>query len=214
MVEKAFIYGAGGHAKVAIDILENCYEIICVVDDNSDLIGSLILGYPVMGSDHLKELKKQGVSKCFVAIGNNATREKIVNRLLEFKLINAVHKSCCISHHCTIGKGVMINAGAVINAGSVIKDHSIINTSATIDHDCIIEEYTHICPNVSLAGGVTVGRHAMVGIGSSVTQGLSIGCNSIIGGGSVVVRDIDSEVIAYGVPARIEKVLKYAEKIV
>lgn len=202
-MESIFIFGAGGHAKVVIDILEPFYEIVCVVDDNPSLKGTFILDTPIKSSEFLDELKKQGITKCFVAIGDNDTREKIVNKLSDFNFINAIHTSSCVSDHATIGKGVLVNAGAIINAGSVIKDHSIINTSATIDHDCIIEEFSHICPGVNLAGGVKVGRYTMVGIGSAVIQNITIGSNTTIGASSVVVRNIASDKVAYGHPCRV-----------
>jgi UDP-3-O-[3-hydroxymyristoyl] glucosamine N-acyltransferase len=40
-------------------------------------------------------------------------------------------------------------ANAVINAGTFIKDGVIINTSASIDHDCLIDDFAHISPNCS-----------------------------------------------------------------
>lgn len=201
---KLFIFGAGGHAKVAIDILGNFNEIVCIVDDNEKLKGSFVLGVPVMDSTHLKELKNNKINKCFVAIGNNDTREKIINRLSpDFDFVNAQHLSSCVSEHAIIGKGVLINAGAIVNAGSIIKDHSIINTSATVDHDCTIEEYVHICPGVNLAGNVSIGKKSTIGIGSVVLPNIFIGENTTIGALSCVVKNIESNKVAYGHPCKV-----------
>ena len=59
-------------------------------------------------------------------------------------------------------------ANAVINSGKLIKDGVIINTSASVDHDCVIEDFAHISPNCSLSGNVKIGKFSHLGTGTSV----------------------------------------------
>ena len=70
---------------------------------------------------------------------------------------------------------------------------------------CEIGEFAHISPNAALAGGVKVGAFSHIGIGASVIQRLKIGQRCIIGAGAAVVRDIASDSVAVGVPARVIK---------
>ena len=63
----------------------------------------------------------------------------------------------------------------------------IINTSASVDHECMIEDGVHICPGAHLAGKVSVGRGSWVGIGSSVVERVKIGTGAMIGAGAAVV---------------------------
>ncbi len=77
----------------------------------------------------------------------------------------------------------------------------VINTAATVDHDCLIEDFAHIGPGSHLAGAVTVGRGAQVGIGASAVPGVHIGCWTVVGAGATVVQDLPSDVIAAGTPA-------------
>ncbi len=101
----------------------------------------------------------------------------------------------------------MVCTGVVINPGPVVHDNCIINTSASIDHDCVVGEHTHVCPGVRLAGNVRVGPRTMIGVGASVLPGVRIGEGCVIGAGAVVNRDLPDHVVAYGVPARVQRKL-------
>lgn len=210
LMEQVLILGAGGHAKVAIDILNYTgYKVVGVIDDNATLHGEQILGVPIVGGvDKLKEQLEQGISSVFVAIGNNKVRMELGEKLhgQGFKLISAIHHSSIISDNVRIGGGSMVAAGAIINADSKIGKYTIINTGATVDHDCIISDGVHISPGANLAGNVSIGENAHIGIGSSVIQGITIANDSIIGAGSVVVRNIEDNVTVYGNPARVKRI--------
>src|SRR5581483_10434145 len=57
----------------------------------------------------------------------------------------------------------------------------------------------------TLAGGVSIGAFAHVGIGSSLLPGCGIGERSILGAGAVVLRSVPDGVTAVGVPPRVLK---------
>lgn len=203
------LFGAGGHAKVTIDIMRlNNYVVCAVLDDNKTVHGTDVMGIPVIGGkEKFDELLRQGITNMIITIGSNKIRSLIAERAKEagFKLVNAVHPSSIISPTARVGDGVFIGPGAMICADAQIGDYAIINTGASVDHDCVIGDGVHVCPGVRLGGNVTVRDSAWVGIGSSVIQGITIGEHSMIGAGSVVVRDIPGYATAYGCPARVTK---------
>ena len=45
-----------------------------------------------------------------------------------------------------------------------------VNTGASVDHDCVIEDGSHICPGTHLAANVKVGPLSWIGIGSAVIE--------------------------------------------
>ncbi|MGC4032786.1 MAG: hypothetical protein QM754_13845 [Tepidisphaeraceae bacterium] len=57
-------------------------------------------------------------------------------------------------------------------------------------------------PGVRLAGRVTVGDFAFVGIGAIVLQCLAIGERATVGAGAVVRNDVPGGVTVVGVPAK------------
>lgn len=191
-----YLYGASGHAKVIMDILEaNQIKIEGLIDDNPEV--NELLGYPVFH-------QRNDLSPLIISIGNNQIRKKIAEKLdVEFGTV--IHPSAVVSPSAKIGEGTVIMPGAVINADAVIGKHCIINTGSTIDHECVIEDYCHIAPGVNISGCTTVGEGTWVGVGSCVIQCLHIGENCMIGAGSVVVKDIPDSVVAFGNPCRVIK---------
>ena len=191
-----YLYGASGHAKVIMDILEaNQIRIDGLIDDNPEV--KELLGYPVFH-------QRNDLSPLIISIGNNQIRRKIAEKL-DVEFGTAIHPSAVVAPSAKIGEGTVIMPGAVINADAVIGKHCIINTGSTIDHECVIEDYCHIAPGVNISGCTTVGEGTWVGVGSCVIQCLHIGKNCMIGAGSVVVKDIPDSVVAFGNPCRVIK---------
>jgi UDP-perosamine 4-acetyltransferase len=200
------ILGAGGHAKVIIDLLRagGCYTIAGLLDP--DPSPRSVLGVPVIGSDSaLAKIRQEGVVHAFIAVGENSLRSALAQDVIRggFVLINAVSPNAVLAPSVRLGSGVAIMPGAVINADSVVSDLAIVNTAASIDHDGDIGYCSHIAPGCAIAGNVSVGRLAFLGVGVSVIPGVSIGERAIIGSGACVVRDIPPGARARGVPARV-----------
>ena len=184
------LYGASGHAKVIIDILNaQGIEISEIYDDfsNSQILNNIQVCKPTKTAE-----------EAIISIGDNRIRKKIAeNGLLESFGI-AVHPSAIISPNVEIGDGTVVMQGAIIQSGAKIGKHCIINSGATVDHDCIIEDFVHISPGVNLCGNVYVGEGTQIGVGSSVVPGVKIGEWSLVCAGSVVVQDIPSNCVAAG----------------
>ena len=83
--------------------------------------------------------------------------------------------------------------------------HAIVNTSASVDHECVLGDYSQVTPGVHLGGNVTIGEGAFLGVGAAAIPGVTIGAWSIVGAGAVVVSDLPERILAVGVPARIRK---------
>jgi len=197
------IVGAGGHAKVVIEILRSSgIRIAGLTDSNPDKFS--LLGSPVWGDDGvLSELFAKGARKGFVALGDNEMRLEAGLRLrrLGFEIVNAISPRATISPSARLGRGIAVMPGATINAEARIDDFAIINTGAIVEHDAVIGLASHIGPGAALAGGVRVGEGAFVGIGASVVPGCTIGKRTIVGAGACVVGDLPEGVVAVGIPA-------------
>lgn len=69
-------------------------------------------------------------------------------------------------------------------------------------------------PNCALYGPIKVGNNVFIGIHSIILPGVTIGDNVVIGAGAVVSRDLPSNGVYGGVPARlINPIDRYIEKI-
>ncbi len=191
MSDKLLIIGASGHGKVVADIAMkmNIWKSIAFLDDNESV--KECLGFEVIGKTE-DSFKYRDEADFFVAIGNNAIREKIQEKLEAggLPIVSLIHPNIVIGTDVEIGKGTVIMAGVVINSSSRIGKGCIINTSCSIDHDNIIESYVHISPGANLAGTVKVGKSTWLGIGSVVSNNVNICSGCKVGAGAVVVKDI------------------------
>jgi sugar O-acyltransferase (sialic acid O-acetyltransferase NeuD family) len=202
--------GAGGHAKVVIEILltKGDFEIAGLLDVNPRLWGSEQMGIPVLGSDDLlPSLFESGIRQAFIGVGSMGTndiRRSLYERArqLGFKVAPCIHPNAVVSPSAVLGDGPTILAGAVINAAARIGVNVIVNTGAIVEHDCVLGDHSHIAPGARLASAVTVGEGAHIGIGASVRQCIRIGRSAIVGAGAAVVQDVPDNTTVVGVPAR------------
>ncbi|PQO38825.1 hexapeptide transferase [Blastopirellula marina] len=201
------VVGAGGHAKVCIELLQAMgHEIACCIGGPDS--PPSCLGHKVLAGDHnLPNLYEKGYRQAFVAIGANHVRARIFHELhaLGFDIVNAISPTAVVSPSSQLGRGIAVMANAVINADSRIGDAVIINTGATVDHDVIVANGVHIAPRCALAGNVQVGERSFLGVGCSIIPEIKIGCDTVVGAGAVVVQDLPDSIVAYGVPARVAR---------
>jgi UDP-perosamine 4-acetyltransferase len=202
--------GAGGHAKVVLDILarDGGWDVVGLLDPDPTLHGTEILGAAVLGGDELlPELVTQGVTHAFVGLGSTGDlrpRRGLYELARGYGLepAAAVHPDAVVSSFAKIGPGVTVMAAAVVNPGAVVGVNVVVNTGAIVEHDCVIADHVQIAPGAVLAGGVRVGELAHVGLGARVREGISIGARALVGAGAVVVDDVPDGAVVTGVPAR------------
>lgn len=201
--EKLIIIGASGHGKVVADIAikMNKWQSIVFLDDNEST--KECLGLDVIGTVANAINFKDG-AEFFVAIGNNAIREKVQEDLISKKLPLAtlIHPNAVIGTEVEVGVGTAIMAGVVINSSTKVGKGCIINTSSSLDHDNLIEDYVHISPGAHLAGTVWIQKGSWIGIGSAISNSIIICGKCIVGAGAVVVKDITSPGVYIGVPVK------------
>jgi sugar O-acyltransferase (sialic acid O-acetyltransferase NeuD family) len=193
------LYGASGHGKVIIDILESIHEPNIEIWDDAEK--EPIWEFPVRRPGNAV------VDKVIISIGINATRKKVAERLAgKVNFGTAIHATAYQSKRATVGEGTVVMGGVTINPDVQIGKHCIINTNCSLDHDCVIGDYAHISPNATLSGDVHVGEGTHIGSGACVIQGIRIGKWCTIGAGAVVIRDIPDYATAVGNPAKVIKV--------
>lgn len=208
MNKRLIIIGAGGHGKVAADCasLLGRYNTIVFFDALYPQLQSTGHWSVIATGDEIDSYIDIN-SEFFVAIGDNNTRRKVTQQLLhkQAAIATLIHPSAQVSRYSTIGEGSLICANAVVNIETRVGLASIINTAATVDHDCVLENFVHVAPGARLAGGVSVGECSFIGIGSVIIQGKIVGKSCILGAGSTLLVDLADCSVAVGSPAKVIK---------
>jgi sugar O-acyltransferase (sialic acid O-acetyltransferase NeuD family) len=199
-----FVFGAGGHSKVCIAVaLTLGHENIVVIGTEKD--PDIVLGFMVQREpDLVKDLISKRTDKAFVAIGDNLARK---NKLLQlsaagFEIASLISPQAILQSHTTVGLGTIVMPGSIVMVGSHVGAGVIVNTASSVDHDCVLGDYSHVAPNATLTGGCQLGTGVLFGAGATAVPNTKIGEGSTIGAGAVVTKDVPSFSKYVGSPAR------------
>ncbi|GAB5491169.1 MAG: acetyltransferase [Phototrophicaceae bacterium] len=208
-MKTCIIFGAGGHAKMVIELIRliGNISIAGLIDNDINKHGTQVMGCTVIGSDaDLTEIAKE-VDYFVLGIGGigNPKIRKIVYNIAKdhhLKPLTLVHPSAIVSSYATLGEGCQIMPNAIINVDAVLGDNVLINTGAVVEHESFVGAHTHIASKACLLGNVTVGEETLIGGNSTIRQGLTIGSLAVVGMGSVVTKNVPDACTVVGVPAR------------
>ena len=212
MKEKIIIIGAGEHARMVIDNIEEqgVYEIFGLTTSNESEVGKKVFNYHVIcKDDQVEQLisENQDLKGYFLGVGvstgNMKLRYDIYSKFDKLiKAVNIIHPTAFISKYGMLGTGNILEAYTKVANGALIGNHCIINSFSAVNHDQRIGNNVLIAGNVSMAGR-SIGDHTIIADGASIAFKKSIGENCIVGDGTVVTKDLPDNVIVYGNPAKI-----------
>jgi len=191
-VKEIILIGGGGHCKSVIDVIEQegKFQIVGIVD-KSELLGTNVLGYQIIGNDSdLGDLSKK-YKYALVTVGQIKSpllRIKLFDlaKTAGFILPSIISPNAYVSQHASIGNGVIVMHDALINANTTIGDNCIVNSKALIEHDCQVSEHCHISTSATINGGVIVESGCFIGSGATTKELITIKKNSFIKAGSLV----------------------------
>lgn len=217
MHKELIIYGAGGAGKELAFALsleknkKNAWKILGFVDDTEELWGKEINGLHVLGGVRYLEGYSGNIAVCIVA--NPRVKKGLVSKIKEknskirFPVI--ISPSSIISPFVQWGEGCIISVVQNFISNNVkLGDFVFVNCGTRVGHDVIVGEYTTIFSGIDISGFVEIGSYCVIGSGVTIVPKVKIGDGSIIGAGSLVLKDIPSNVIAAGVPAKILREVK------
>ncbi len=139
-------------------------------------------------------------------------RYKIAKNLEErdLKPLSIISEHSLLDGLDSIGDGIQVMPGAIAHKFTSIDEQCILNTNSTVDHECAIGKGVHVMGAASVAGRVFIGDFSTIGTNATILPDLTIGENVYIGAGAVVTKNVESNSVMAGVPARKIKLFKPA----
>lgn len=121
---------------------------------------------------------------------------------------------CDYGYNIFVGDYFYSNHNLVITDGAKVTfgDHVFIapNCCFTTAEHAIDPEMRKA--GIEIAKPITIGNNVWIGASSTILAGVTIGDNSVIGAGSVVTKSIPANVVAVGVPCRVQREITEKDK--
>jgi len=192
-----FIVGAGGFGREAVWTVERInkaaqqplWNVVGFADDDPEKATGNFEGYPMLGSCEKASKDFPGAS-VFIAIGDNAIREKIYRQLRGHDFPALIDPSAQVSPTTDFRHGTYIACEAVVSVGTDIGKFVIVNARAGIGHDSQVGDFSNICPGVSLSGHTTLEDHVFMGTNSCTAPNMKVGAGAIVACGTPVLKDV------------------------
>lgn len=205
------VVGAGGHGRVvAAAATAAGWKLLAFADQT--LAGGQLAGVSVLSGDvdNIARVAAREGAAVIVAIGSNAARRRLQLSLESagVELAVVVHPTAVVLDGAQVGNGSVVLARAMVGVDCRVGRGAIVNSGVVFEHDGHLGDFSHLSPGVVTGGEVRVGEGAHLGVGVSVRNRARIGEWSIVGVGAAVVTDLPERIIAYGVPARVMRVVE------
>jgi sugar O-acyltransferase (sialic acid O-acetyltransferase NeuD family) len=175
--------GAGGHGCSVAESAElsGHFEVVGFLDD-ALAVGERVLGSHVFGSvasfaDHCSV-----ADHAIVAIGNNAVREKLMDKLTEagYAMVTVVHPRAFVFPSALVGQGSAIMVGAIQGTEARLGVGCIVNCGAVVDHQATVEDFGHLGVNASIDGCSLLGRSAWMQAGAALWYGVMVPSGEVL----------------------------------
>ncbi len=204
MSKSVLLIGAGGHAKVLLEILLqlncNIVGVIAPEKKSENIIFSGLKHFSnddeIFTFDPAEILLVNGIG----SLPGQTARFTIYEKLIAagYRFMTVISPHAIVSKFAHLEEGVQVMPGAIINADAKIGANSIVNSGSIVEHDCVVGVHNHLAPGVTLSGGVITGAFVHVGTGANVIQAINIGNSVMVAAGASVTKDLTAGTKLYG----------------
>ena len=203
------IYGTGGAGYSVLELAEyinnisNRWKKIFFIDDfNFDrcIDKVKVISFKQATQEYSKDDLEISIS-----VGEPESRASLKKKIKDTgcSLASIIHPNTHISKSSRCGEGLILREGARIMGNCIVGENNSFESYSILSHDCKMGDNCQLSSFTSIAGNCIIGSKVFFGAGSAAIQGTNIGSGSIISMGAMVFKDVPSEVIVSGNPARV-----------
>lgn len=199
------IVGAKGFAKQLTEII---YQLGLEKDlcffDNVSSGPKVLFGHPIL--TEYSQVERVFLSNNFfsLGVGGPQLRCKLALQFMQLggQLQSVISPYANISRFCTVENGASILTGATVENDVSVKEGVLINTHASLHHDSSIGAYSEIAPGARVLGGCILEEEVYIGTNAVILPKLKVGWGVVVGAGAIVTKNVESNTVVLGNPAR------------
>lgn len=196
------LIGAGGHAKVLLDLLRLRGERVAgCLDADPSKKNARVEGVAVLGGDEALKDFAPGSVWLVNAVGvvkDTAARRAVFERLASrgYVFPSLAAPSAHAAASAAMEDGSQLLTKAVLHPGARLGQNALINTAAIVEHDCRIGRHAFIGPGAVICGGAVLKEGVLVGAGAVILPGVRLGEGARVAAGAVVRKDVPAGTLA------------------
>lgn len=208
-MKKLYIYCAGGLGCEVMMLARRVHEktpayaCISFIDDTME--NQPLQGVPTLTYKAFSQKADRSACRIVIANGEPAVREMLCNKIKQdgFELETLIDPLAVVSDLSSVKQGCVIMSGACLDPGIVIEENSLLYYNTTVAHDSVVGAHSVLSIGAIVSGHCAVGKRTFLGAASALRDRVCVGDDCIIGIGSVVLENIESNSVVYGLPGRI-----------
>jgi len=201
------ILGAGGLGRELYSWAKDSfpkdqYKIKGFLDDNPKVLNNYNVEIRVIGSIDNYEVKEN--DRFIIGVGDVEIKKKIVEKLeaRSARFLTLIHPTAIVANTAKIGQGVFICPFVTVGDHAQLDDFIILNIYSCCAHNSKIGKYCTLSPYAAVTGFAILEDEVFLGTHSTIIPGKKVGYRSKVSANSVVMRDVPSNKIVFGVPGK------------
>jgi sugar O-acyltransferase (sialic acid O-acetyltransferase NeuD family) len=191
---KLIIFGSGKFSEFIAYSFENDseYELCAFCVEKSYLSSEINSEFdiPIVIFENIEEKFPAEHYHLFIAVGNDAVREKIHKqaKLKGYSLPNFISSLAIIPNNLkTLGENIFISEGSTLQAFVSIESNTYL-LGARVGHHCIIKKNS-LLSGCLVGAEVEIGENSFIGLNATIRSKIKIAKYNIIGMGANITKN-------------------------
>ena len=201
------IIGAGGFGREVYlwakdSFSKDQYRIKGFLDDNPRILDNYDMNVGIIGNLNSYDIKNK--DRFLFAIGDIDVKKRLIIKMKKSgaKFLTLVHPTVIMANTTKIGEGVIICPFCLVSDNVLLEDFVMMNIYSSCGHDAKVGKYCILSPYATLNGFVVLEDEVFLGTHTTVIPYKRVGYKSKISANSVVMRDVATNKIVFGVPGK------------